>query len=145
MMFGFARSAVLATNGDKGFPHLVPIVFGMVGEDTIVTAIDHKPKTTTNLVRLANIKNDPLVSVLVDDYSENWATLWWARADGTATVVDTVDDHVAASLVNRYQEYTVTAPKGPWIIIKVSRWTGWAADVNLLDIQDDSPAPRREK
>lgn len=144
-MFGFARSAVLASNGDKGVPHLVPIVFGIVGEDTIITAIDHKPKTTTNLVRLANIKNDPLVSVLVDDYSEDWSTLWWARADGTATVVDTVDDYVAASLINRYEDYAVKPPKGPWIIIKVSQWTGWAADMTHLHVRDDSPALRRSR
>ena len=49
---GQARVARLATVGD-GQPHIVPVTFVLV-DRTIVIAVDHKPKTTRNLKRLAN-------------------------------------------------------------------------------------------
>ncbi|NOX22061.1 MAG: TIGR03668 family PPOX class F420-dependent oxidoreductase [Actinobacteria bacterium] len=137
MMFGLARSGVLATHGEHGFPHLVPIVFGVVDDDTIVTAVDHKPKTSSNLVRLKNIARNPLVSVLVNDYHEDWSTLWWARADGVATVTNQIEERLAASLVHRYEDYSSTPPVGPWITIRVERWSGWSADTARLHVRED--------
>ncbi len=139
-MFGLARSGVLATHGHKGFPHLVPIVFGVVDDDTIVTAVDHKPKSTMNLMRLSNITKNPLVSVLVNDYCEDWSALWWARADGTATVTDSVEERLATSLIRRYEEYSELPPHGPWITIKVSQWSGWSADTARLHVEDERPS-----
>jgi PPOX class probable F420-dependent enzyme len=137
MMFGLARSGVLATHGDKGFPHIVPIVFGVVDDDTIVTSVDHKPKATRKLARLKNIAKNPQVSVLVNDYREDWSTLWWARADGTARVTDNVEERFAASLIHRYDDYAENPPQGPWITIRVARWSGWTADTSRLAIDDD--------
>src|SRR5579862_2932491 len=85
----FASSMVarLATIGYTDDPHLVPITFALIGESTLVTAVDHKPKRTTALRRLANIAAHPQVSVLVDHYEDDWDRLWWVRADGRARVV----------------------------------------------------------
>ena len=65
--FAAAQVARLATVGADGSPHLVAICFAVEG-DRIVTAIDHKPKRTTRLRRLANIAANPSVSLLVDHY-----------------------------------------------------------------------------
>src|SRR4051794_4921374 len=82
--FAAARVARLATSG----PHIVPICFALDG-DTIWSAVDAKPKRTRALRRLENIARDPRVSVLTDHYDDSdWSRLWWARADGTATVHD---------------------------------------------------------
>ena len=51
---GAARVARLATVSATGQPHLVPVTFAVDG-DMIYIAVDHKPKTTTKLRRLANI------------------------------------------------------------------------------------------
>src|ERR1044071_6131752 len=83
--FADAPSAVLATIDPGGAPHLVPVVFAVSG-DTIYTAVDAKRKTTQRLRRLANIEADPRVTLLVDHYADDWTQLWWARADGEATV-----------------------------------------------------------
>ena len=84
--FGTATVARLATVGQTGRPHLVPVTFALDG-DLIFTVVDAKPKTTTDLRRLRNIGAEPRVAVLADHYEDDWDGLWWARADGLATIL----------------------------------------------------------
>jgi PPOX class probable F420-dependent enzyme len=120
--FAAARVARLATAG----PHMVPITFAIEG-DIVFTAVDHKPKRTMALKRLANIAHDPRVSLLADDYSEDWSALWWARADGTAVVHEEGLPHAVELLRRRYAQYADRPPEGPVIEVHVERWSGWAA------------------
>lgn len=124
--FAGARVARLATASGDGTPHLVPIVFAVDG-DRIVTAIDAKPKRGTMLRRLENIEANPLVSVLVDEYEEDWARLWWVRADGHARVVSSGPEAEDAmtQIRKRYRQYRSVALVGPAIVIDVKHWTGW--------------------
>lgn len=122
--FAAARVARLATIGPDGRPHLVPITFAAIGADTIVTAVDHKPKRTTALQRLANIERDPRVAVLADHYDDDWSKLWWVRADGVARVLR---DSAAAQLADKYPQYRDRPPSGTVIVIEVERWSGWAS------------------
>jgi PPOX class probable F420-dependent enzyme len=126
--FRAARVARLATVGDTGQPHLVPVVFAVAGQ-VVVIAIDHKPKARRDVRRLANITANPAVSLLVDHYDEDWSTLWWVRADGDATVVR--DPAAMAGpidlLVAKYPQYQQIRPAGPVILIRVHTWRGWAA------------------
>jgi PPOX class probable F420-dependent enzyme len=127
--FGAARIARLATADAAGIPHVVPIVFAVDG-DRVYSAVDAKPKRTRALRRLANITVNPNVAVLVDHYADDWSTLWWARADGTARVVspDAGDgEHAIALLTARYAQYSTDPPTGPVIVIDVQRWSGWSA------------------
>jgi PPOX class probable F420-dependent enzyme len=123
-----ARSAVLASVGTRG-PHVVPIVFAVVGEDRIVSAVDHKPKTTRHLRRLDNIRRDARVAVLAERYDEDWTKLWWVKAVGVATVEDEAEAiaEAAAALTTKYEQYAGHPPLGPVIDIRVGRWTGWRA------------------
>jgi len=128
--FARARVARLATVDASGRPHLVPIVFVLVGE-TIYSAVDAKPKTTTALRRLENARAHPRVSVLADHYDDtDWAALWWVRADGTARVLE-VDDAEAAraidELAERYAQHREHRPGGPVLAVDVDRWIGWSA------------------
>lgn len=125
----FAASPVarLATVRPDGRPHLVPVVFAVVG-NTIFTAIDAKPKRTWRLQRLANIAAEPRCSLLVDHYEDDWSQLWWVRADGLASIVDPTDaDEGVSALVARHPQYREQAPPGPLIAVRVMRWTGWLA------------------
>jgi PPOX class probable F420-dependent enzyme len=127
--FGAARIARLATADAAGIPHVVPIVFAVDG-DRVYSAVDAKPKRTRALRRLANITVNPNVAVLVDHYADDWSTLWWARADGTARVVspDAGDGERAIALLTaRYAQYSTDPPTGPVIVIDVQRWSGWSA------------------
>ncbi|MEV0293666.1 TIGR03668 family PPOX class F420-dependent oxidoreductase [Nocardia sp. NPDC050710] len=125
--FAARRVARLATITPGGLPHIVPIVYTVVG-DIVYTGIDAKPKTTTSLQRLANIAANPAVALLADHYSDDWTQLWWVRADGTARIADadearTAERHLAA----RYSAYATQPLIGPIIAIDVTRWSGWCA------------------
>jgi PPOX class probable F420-dependent enzyme len=119
-----ADRAFLATTGEDLRPHIVPITFALTGDD-LVFAVDHKPKTTPNLRRLANIAWNPRVAVLCDQYDADWSQLWWIRADGHAVVTSEAS---VGGLVAKYPQYRETPPAGPYVTITVDSWTGWAAN-----------------
>ena len=125
---GTARVARLATAGGDGQPHLVPVTFAVDG-DLIYTAVDHKPKKSTNLRRLRNIRENPRVALLADHYDEDWDLLWWARVDGWASVVEDelALEHPLDVLADRYEQYRGNRPAGPVIVIQVDRWKGWSS------------------
>lgn len=121
-----ARRAVLGTVGPDGRPHLVPVVYALVGDD-LVTAIDHKPKTTRRLRRLVNVAADPRVTVLVDEYDEDWTRLWWVRIDGLATVGEEAPAGGEEALVARYSQHATRPPEGPWIVVRPVNTVTWTA------------------
>jgi PPOX class probable F420-dependent enzyme len=123
--FAAARVARLATVSAAGVPHLVPVTFAVIGE-RVVFVVDDKPKSTTRLRRLDNIAARPAVCLLADVYDDDWSQLWWARADGTATVLAT-DAEAIDALAARYPAYVERRPRGPVVSIEVTAWTGWAA------------------
>jgi len=123
-----ARVARLATVGEDGQPHIVPLTFAAVG-DRILHAVDHKPKRTTDLRRLRNIRENPRVSVLVDHYDDDeWARLWWVRADGEARVIEDEEGRAepVRLLREKYRQYREQEPAGPVVEVRVTRWSGWA-------------------
>jgi PPOX class probable F420-dependent enzyme len=127
----FTQSPIarLATATPDGTPHLVPVVFA-VGEDGIVyTAVDAKPKTTRRLRRLANIESNPQVSLLVDHYADDWAQLWWVRADGLAAIHAEGEamDTGFRLLRAKYPQYQSVSLHGPVIAVTVRRWSSWHA------------------
>lgn len=128
--FAEARVAVLASIGPHDAPHLVPVVFALDGE-RIHMAVDSKPKSGGELARVANLQADPRCALLVHGYDEDWRRLWWARADGRATIVDEGQalEGTAALLRARYPQYGAgTRVIGPAIVVEVARWSGWKAE-----------------
>jgi PPOX class probable F420-dependent enzyme len=129
----FTQSPVarLATVTPGGQPHLVPVVFAVAGDsrDVVYTAVDAKPKTTRRLRRLANIESNPQVSLLVDEYGDDWTRLWWVRVDGVATIhSDGEAMNVGYRLLRaKYPQYQSVSLDGPVIAIAVRRWAGWHA------------------
>ncbi|MFF0726189.1 TIGR03668 family PPOX class F420-dependent oxidoreductase [Streptomyces sp. NPDC004134] len=119
--------ARLATADRAGVPHVVPITFAVDG-DVIVFAVDHKPKRATALRRLRNIAENPAVSVIADRYADDWASLWWARADGRAEIREDDDSRLPAVelLQQKYRQYEEAPPQGAVVAIHVVTWTGWA-------------------
>jgi PPOX class probable F420-dependent enzyme len=129
-LFAEATVARLATVSEDGRPHVVPVTFAADGGH-IYIAVDAKPKTTRNLRRLRNIRGNPHVAVLADHYDEDWASLWWVRADGRAVIEDDQIARPIALLAARYRQYRDNPPPGPVIDITVERWSGWAAAARL--------------
>ena len=123
--FADARVARLATVDGAGVPHLVPVTFAVSG-DEIVFAVDHKPKRSTDLKRLRNIRANPAVCFLVDAYDEDWTALWWVRADGHAAIH--TDSALAVDWLRaKYPQYRERPPEGPVVRTRVTAWRHWSA------------------
>jgi PPOX class probable F420-dependent enzyme len=117
-----ARIGRLATVTAAGRPHIVPVCFALAGR-RIVTAVDAKPKATTQLARLDNVRATSRASLLVDHYEEDWSELWWVRIDGVAEVVRS--EAAVDALVAKYEQYREVRPAGPVIAIEPERWRSW--------------------
>jgi PPOX class probable F420-dependent enzyme len=126
-LVGQARVGRLATVTGDGHPHVVPCCFARLGERAY-SVVDGKPKSTTMLKRLDNVRANPAASLLVDRYDDDWTRLWWVRLDGTARVVGAEGERAEAlaALVDRYPQYREDRPQGPMLAIDIGRWTAWA-------------------
>jgi PPOX class probable F420-dependent enzyme len=126
--FAASRHAYLATASADAQPHLVPVTFALTTPDAVVIAIDHKPKTGTDLRRLRNIEANPQVTLLADEYhDQDWTRLWWVRADGTARILANPDRAAPiAHLVAKYPQYRDRPPTGPVIHIQLHTWRAWS-------------------
>jgi len=125
--FSSSPVARLATVQPSGAPHVVPVVFAVVG-DVVYTAVDDKPKRTRRLRRLDNLRYEPRCALLVDHYEDDWSRLWWVRADGVAAVVDAPEPtHPGLlALAQRHGQYQPRPPSGPLVEITVEQWSGWS-------------------
>jgi PPOX class probable F420-dependent enzyme len=123
-----ARVARLATIDPDGRPHLVPIVFVVEG-DTLYSAVDQKPKRSRTLRRIENARARPDVTVLVDQYEDDWRRLWWIRLRGRARVLDggAELERALALLAEKYEQYRVQRPDGPVLAVDITEVRDWSA------------------
>jgi PPOX class probable F420-dependent enzyme len=119
-----ARVGRLATVTPIGRPHIVPVCFAL-HEGRLYTAVDAKPKATSALARLENVRATGRASLLVDHYEEDWTNLWWVRVDGVAEVVRS--DRGLDALAAKYEQYRAVPPEGPLIAITPEQWRSWVA------------------
>jgi PPOX class probable F420-dependent enzyme len=85
-----ARVARLATVDLECKPHLVPIVFVFDNDrDFYFIPIDEKTKQSKaeNLKSVRNIKENPSVALLIDEYSEDWTKLYFIMIQGRASII----------------------------------------------------------
>lgn len=134
-----ARVGRLATVTTDGAPHLVPCCFVFEpfdGQQThaalpgvIYSIVDGKPKSTTALRRLDNVRSNPAASLVIDHYAEDWSQLWWVRVDGTASVIEDGPEYELARrlLIHKYEQYRTNRPDGSVLRIQVTGVTGWSA------------------
>jgi PPOX class probable F420-dependent enzyme len=78
-MLRHARVAHLATLSPDGSPHVVPVCPALDG-DRVVVALGGGAK-------LANLRRDPRVALVVDDYVEDWDALRRVAVFGRAELV----------------------------------------------------------
>jgi PPOX class probable F420-dependent enzyme len=124
-----APVARLATLRADGTPRLVPITFALV-DDHLCSVVDEvKPKRSTRLARLDDVRRDPRVALIVDHYSDDWSALWWVRIDGTAAVHEDggLRDRALEALAAKYPPYLAARPTGVVLVITPRRWAAWSA------------------
>src|SRR5215510_11802496 len=106
------RVARLATADAAGRPAVIPICYVFNGE-CFYSAIDQKPKRVDlmQLRRLRNIRVNPNVALVIDDYSENWSELVYVLVHGVATIIDPGEsvsaeqETAVAALRSKYEQY----------------------------------------
>jgi PPOX class probable F420-dependent enzyme len=133
--------ARLASRGEDGRPHQVPIVFARSG-GRLWSGVDGKPKGEGELVRVRNLLARPEVSLLLDEYSADWTQLWWIRIEATGEILrpDSADSGEAgdpgevskavAALEAKYPQYAnVSVLRDPRTLIAFSptRVLSWTA------------------
>jgi PPOX class probable F420-dependent enzyme len=126
-----ARVARLATLDPDGRPHLFPIVFALDG-DTLYSAVDRKPKRSRLLRRIENARARAEVTILVDNYEEDWGRLWWIRLRGRARVLDTGEEleRALTLLGEKYPQYGDDPPTGPVLAVDVTEVREWSANAD---------------
>ena len=125
-----ARVARLATVDKPGQPHLIPICYAFDGA-VFYTPIDDKPKRVKHqeLARVRNIRANPLVALLIDNYDEDWSRLWYILVRGTASVLDDSEEKQKAMrlLKEKYPNYRMglLSKKALVIGIRPQKITWW--------------------
>jgi len=124
-----ARVGRLATVDGSGRPLVVPVCYALDG-GRIYSAVDAKPKRTRELRRLRNIAENPLVSLVVDEYDEDWTRLRYVIVEGHADVLTEGDEFSRAvdRLVAKYPQYrqlALSRDSGAVVRITVDRVLAW--------------------
>jgi PPOX class probable F420-dependent enzyme len=83
-----ARVARLATVDLECKPHLIPVVF-VFDNDCYFIPIDEKTKVSRpeKLKRAKNIQQNPNVTLLIDEYNEDWTKLYFIMIQGKASII----------------------------------------------------------
>jgi PPOX class probable F420-dependent enzyme len=123
----------MATVDAAGSPHIVPICYAYDGA-RLFSVVDDKPKRVerSGLRRLVNIRGDPRVCVILDDYDEDWSRLRFVVIHGTAQIAmeGPQHRHAVSLLREKYPQYrTMGLDEGvhPVIVIAPRRIVSWGA------------------
>jgi PPOX class probable F420-dependent enzyme len=127
-----ARVARFGTVDKAGRPHVVPICFYYDGS-VFYTAIDKKPKRLApeRLARVRHIRVHPEAALLVDQYHEDWNTLWFVLVRGSAKLLPKSAKRertrVIRQLRRKYPQYAagMLPHDAPIIRITPERVTSW--------------------
>lgn len=131
--------ARLALINRKNLPEAMPIVFGR-HKDILFSPVDGKPKRSSNLARIKNIKANSNTMLLIDNYSQNWEELWWLRLVCVSKVaIDPPDmESYQNILAEKYEQYQVTQmsnqlDESVFLIfdIKFTNWWGFLGKPSL--------------
>jgi PPOX class probable F420-dependent enzyme len=124
------RVARLATADGDGRPSVVPVCY-VFDREGIYSPLDEKPKrvAASRLKRVRNIEANPHVSLIIDDYSENWSELQWVLVTGLAEIILPPEEEHAravALLRGKYPQYHSMAIDDRMIIkitpTRIRRW-----------------------
>ncbi len=126
-----SRVARMATVDAAGCPHIVPICYTYDGS-RFYSAVDEKPKRVEPdmLRRLVNIRANPRICLIIDEYDEDWSRLRFVIIHGTAGIESAGAEHNRAvkRLGKKYPQYqTMALAEGvnPVIVITPTKIIPW--------------------
>jgi len=102
------RVARMATVDGLGRPLVIPICYHFNGS-SIYTPIDKKPKRASprELKRVRNIIENPNVSLVIDEYYEDWTKLCYVIINGRAEIIESGEEYQNSLrlLSEKYPQY----------------------------------------
>ncbi|MGH7397482.1 MAG: TIGR03668 family PPOX class F420-dependent oxidoreductase [Candidatus Rokuibacteriota bacterium] len=126
-----ARVGRLATADAAGQPLVVPICYAFDG-GALYSAVDAKPKQLPpeRLKRIRNLRENPRVSVVIDEYEEDWTRLRYVIIQGRADLLTDGPQfaHGVDLLTAKYAQYrTLGLPRERGLMIRVTphRVSSW--------------------
>ena len=126
-----ARVARLATVDFASKPHLVPVVFVFYANHFFIP-LDEKRKTAKpeKLKRIKNIKHNPNVALLIDNYSEDWTKLAFVMIQGKASIASKGEGNIQVreaykKLMMKYIQYQKVGVGEMCIIITPKKVASW--------------------
>lgn len=130
-----AKVARLATVNAKLMPHAVPVVFVFDGKRFFIP-IDEKKKRARpeELVRVKNIRSNPNVCLLIDEYyDDDWSKLCFLMIQGKASLESREHNDDASlqwayeNLGRKYSQYQNSVGMGNICIVitpeKIASWS----------------------
>jgi len=110
----------------------VPVVYATDDEGFVGVPVDRvKAKSSSRLQRVRNLEADPRAALLIEHWDrQDWARLWWVRAElrweGDGTELRGRADVLAARLAESFPQYR-DAPFSTILVLRVLGVTGWSA------------------
>ena len=107
----------------------MPVCYAFDGA-LLYTPIDEKPKRVgaSELRRVKNLRENPRVSLVVDDYDEDWSKLAFVIVRGRVEIVERGAElsGALALLREKYPQYrTMALEERPLLVIMPERVVGW--------------------
>ncbi|MDK1019788.1 MAG: pyridoxamine 5'-phosphate oxidase family protein [Actinomycetota bacterium] len=122
-----ASFGVLGTlDADRG-THLVPVVFAVRGDELVIPIDAVKPKTTTRLRRIDNLRADARASLLVDHRDADWGALWWVQADLEFIGAAELASRWRSALAGKYPQYRPAETIESLLVFTIRSTRGWTA------------------
>jgi coenzyme F420-0:L-glutamate ligase / coenzyme F420-1:gamma-L-glutamate ligase len=140
------RLARLATVDAQGQPLVLPVCYVVDGE-TLYSPTDAKPKRVPmqRLRRLQNMRENPRVALVIDDYDEDWTQLSYVLLHGTAEILPegSAVAHAIAALRQKYPQYQhMPIEENPLVAVHLTRVISWGA-VNREDDMAHARSPHK--
>ena len=106
---------------------MLPVTFALA-RGRIWSAIDRKPKRSSEPARLRFLRRDARAALTIDRYSDEWEELAWVQALGSVSILD-ADEAPAGleALRAKYEQYREEAPPGPLLALEPRRYLWWRA------------------
>lgn len=102
------KVARMATADKSGKPLVIPVCY-VYEHECLYTPIDKKPKRVPagELKRVKNIDENPSVSVVIDDYHEDWSELCYVIVHGRAELIESGEEYEISLrlLCEKYPQY----------------------------------------
>jgi PPOX class probable F420-dependent enzyme len=122
-----ARVGHLAFLDDSDRPRVLPVTYALA-EGAAWSAIDEKPKRSSEPARVRYLRRRPEAGLCVDLYDDDWSRLAWVQLGGRVEVLRVEQGEAGMmALVEKYGPYRARRPPGPLLRLEVERALCWRA------------------